>query len=88
MTSDSTLRRYVGVYERGTGDELNITFADGRFFGQRTGFAKREYVPMGEGIFYTNSSAATYLFVRDEHGALRSIEMLVFGRVLNFKRVN
>lgn len=88
MQSESTLRQYVGVYERSTGDKLDITFADGRLFGQRTGFAKREYVPMGEGIFHTNSSAATYVFVRDEHGALRSIEILVFGRVLNFKRVN
>jgi hypothetical protein len=88
MLSESTLRQYVGVYERSTGDQLNITLTGGRLFGQRTGFPKREYLPMSGAIFYANSSAATYVFIRDKHGSVQSIEMLVFGNVLDFKRVN
>lgn len=86
--SEGTLRQYAGVYERSTDDQVNVTLADGKLFGERTGFPKREYLPMTDTIFYANSSAATYVFVRDKQGAVRSIEMLVFGNVLSFKRVN
>lgn len=85
---ESSLRQYVGVYERSTGDQLNVTLAGGRLFGERTGFPKREYLPMSDSIFYANSSAATYVFIRDTQGAVQSIEMLVFGNVLDFRRVN
>jgi len=88
MLPETTLRQYVGVYERSTGDQLNVTLAGGKLFGERTGFPKREYLPMSDTIFYANSSAATYVFVRDQQGAVQSIELLVFGNVLNFKRVN
>ena len=85
---ENTLRQYVGVYERSTGDQLNVTLAGGRLFGERTGFPRREYLPMSDSIFYANSSAATYVFVRDKQGAVQSIEILVFGNVFNFRRVN
>jgi hypothetical protein len=88
MLPESTLRQYVGVYERSTGDQVNVTLADGRLFGERSGFPKREYLPMTESIFYANSSATTYVFIRDQHGAVQSIEMLVYGNVFNFRRVN
>jgi hypothetical protein len=60
---------------------------EGRIVGERTGFPKREYLPMSDSIFYANSSAANYVFVRDKQGAVQSIEILVFGKVFNFKRV-
>jgi hypothetical protein len=88
MLSEDALRQYAGVYERSSGDQLNVTLAGGKLFGERTGFPKREYLPMSDTIFYANSSAATYVFVRDKEGAVQSIEILVFGNVLNFKRVN
>jgi hypothetical protein len=88
MLPESTLRQYVGVYERSAGDQLNVTLAGGRLFGERSGFAKREYLPMSDCIFYATSSATTYIFIRDQQGAVQSVEMLVYGNVLNFKRVN
>jgi hypothetical protein len=88
MLSEDALRQYVGIYERSSGDQVNVTLAGGKLFGERTGFPKREYMPMSDTIFYANSSAATYVFVRDQQGAVQSIEMLVFGNVLDFKRLN
>ena len=88
MLPESTLRQYVGVYERSTGDQLKVTLAGGRLFGERTGFPKREYLPMSDSIFFANTSAATYVFIRDKQGAVQSDEMLVFGNVLDFRRVN
>ena len=88
MLPESTLRQYVGVYERSVGDQLNVNLAGGRLFGQRSGFPKREYLPISESIFYANSSATTYVFIRDQQGSVQSVEMLVFGKVLDFRRVN
>ena len=87
MLPEGTLSQYVGVYERNTEDQLKVTLAGGRLFGERTGFPKREYLPMSDSIFFANSSAATYVFIRDKQGALQSVEMLMFGNVLNFRRV-
>jgi len=82
-----TLASYVGKYEAGPGQVLNITLEDNQLMGQPEGDTKVKLIPMSENKFYAEGESVQVLFTQNEEKIVDTLTVFQGGREMVAKRI-
>lgn len=84
---EKTMKLYIGQYDYGQSNILNVTFEDGQLYAQMTNQPKFPIFPMSNNEFYWKIVEASIKFIIDEKGIVTGAIHSQGGGQLNVKKI-